>query len=388
MNTELVKGFRDYTGEEAEKFALIREIIRQAFERYNFEEAQTPIIEREEFVKGENSGDEAISDIFKLNDKGKRKLALRYEFTFQLKRISNNRKMPYKRFQIGPVFRDEPVTGNRLRQFTQCDVDVVGASLREEAEVLAVAKEILNALKIKSVIYVNNRKLLNEILDELDIKNKEAVIREIDKLDKLSEKEVRENLKKYDAEKVVAIFKKPEEYFQKYENYKEVLELKKLCSNYGVTFVFAPYLARGLSYYTGSIFEIKSNIKETISAGGTYLVNGNVATGISLGLDRLMILANTQINLEKYLIVSLDEDKSAIALAKKLRQQGKSVSLYYGKPSKAMDYANAYRINNVVFVGAKEVKSKTFKIKDMASGRERTLILTKETKKNLIVRKR
>jgi len=105
------------------------------FEKYCFEQVETPIIEYEEFVKGENSDDEVISDIFRLNDKGKRKLALRYEFTFQLKRIANNKKLPYKRFQIGPVFRDEPIQGNRLRQFTQCDVDVVGSSIKDEAEV-------------------------------------------------------------------------------------------------------------------------------------------------------------------------------------------------------------------------------------------------------------
>ena len=131
-------------------------------------------------MKG-NSLDEVISDIFKLKDKGKRNLALRYEFTFQLKRISQNQKLPFKRFQIGPVFRDEPVSGNRLRQFTQCDIDTVGATINDEAEILAATKDILDALKIKSVIYVNNRKLLNEILDEQEIKNKIDVIKELDR---------------------------------------------------------------------------------------------------------------------------------------------------------------------------------------------------------------
>jgi len=120
-------------------------------------------IESEEFVRGENPNDEAVSDVYKLKDKGKENLALRYEFTFQLKRIVKGKKLPYKRFQIGPVFRDEPVTGNRLRQFTQCDIDIVGSNAKSEAEVLAMIKEILDKLKIKSITYVNNRKLLNEI---------------------------------------------------------------------------------------------------------------------------------------------------------------------------------------------------------------------------------
>src|SRR3989304_1057792 len=117
---EPVKGFRDFSGKEAEKRAEIRKIIVETFEKYGFEPAETPIIESEEFVRGENKQDEAVSDIFKLQDKGKRNLALRYEFTFQLKRLMRNKKLPYKRYQIGPVFRDEPISGNRMRQFISC----------------------------------------------------------------------------------------------------------------------------------------------------------------------------------------------------------------------------------------------------------------------------
>ena len=94
MKTNLVKGFEDITGEQAEKRALILDIIKQTFEKYNFEKSETPIIEYEEFVKGDNSNDEAISDIFILNEKRKRKLALRYELTFQLERIGRNKKRP------------------------------------------------------------------------------------------------------------------------------------------------------------------------------------------------------------------------------------------------------------------------------------------------------
>src|SRR3989344_4114163 len=123
---ETAKGFRDI--EDASKRIAIRNIIENIFQLYNFKAVETPIIEYEEFVKGENQNDEAISDIFKLQDKGKRDLALRYEFTFQLKRLAKNKKLPYKRYQMGPVFRDEPVTGNRWRQFTQCDADIIGSA--------------------------------------------------------------------------------------------------------------------------------------------------------------------------------------------------------------------------------------------------------------------
>lgn len=369
-----VKGFKDKTGKEAEKASFIREVIKQTFERYNFQEIETPIVEYEEFVRGSSDqGDEVISDIFKLKDKGNRDLALRYEFTFQLKRILQNQKLPFKRFQIGPVFRDEPVKQNRFRQFTQCDIDTVGANIKDEAEILAATKEILEALKIKSTIYVNNRKLLNEILEEQKIKNKTEVIREIDKLDKLPILEVKENLKKLNAEKILSVLKKPKEYFKKYKSFSEIEELIKYCKYYGFDVVFSPFLARGLSYYIGNVYEVKSDIKETICGGGTYKIKDIVSSGISLSLERLMIVTKVLINIDKILIVSLNQDKKAISLAKQLRRKGKNASVYFGKPSKALEYANSYGIKKVIFVGAKEVKIRKFKIKDMKTGREKSL---------------
>lgn len=371
MKTDLVKGFNDFTGENALKRAEIKNILVSVFEKYGFQPAETPIIEYRDFVKGENQEDEAISDIFKLKDKGKRDLALRYEFTFQLKRIAKNKKLPYKRYQIGEVFRDEPTKINRSRQFTQCDVDVIGSSVKSEAEILALAKESLDKLGIKPIILINNRKLLDEILAELKIKDKEQVIREIDKLDKLPEKEVLKNLKKYKAEKILAILKKKETYFEKYNSYSEIEELKKYCKYYNIDLVFSPFLARGLSYYNGNIFEIKTlESKETICAGGSYEINKTQGTGISFGLERLSLISKIKIKNNSILVISLNQDKVAIKLAEKLRSKGKSASLFYGKPSKALEYANSYKIEKVIFVGKEEVKKGKFKVKDMKTGKE------------------
>ncbi|MFC1682266.1 histidine--tRNA ligase [Nanoarchaeota archaeon] len=376
MKTETVKGFKDFTGSEAQKRAVVREVIRQTFERYGFLPVETPIIEYEEFVKGDNEKDEAVSDIFKLQDKGKRKLALRYEFTFQLKRLMKNQKLPFKRYQIGPVFRDEPVSANRFRQFTQCDVDTGGATIKDEAEIIALTSEILKTLKIDSVIYFNNRKLINEILDELKVSKKEEVIREIDKLDKLSEKEVRENLKKLNAEELLPIIKKDKSYFKKYSSFKEIEELEKYCRDFGVKAVFVPSLARGLSYYNRTVYEVKTKkMEETIVGGGSYIFNDVQFTGISFGLERVSALTNLVLKIEKYLVVSLNKDKEAISLANKLRKQGKNVTIFYGKPSKALEYANSYGIKKVIFVGAKEVKQKKFRVKNMINGRERFVVV-------------
>jgi histidyl-tRNA synthetase len=373
MEKETVKGARDFVGEDALKREKIKEIITSKFKKYGFLPTETPIIEYEEFVKGDNLEDEAISDIFRLQDKGQRKLALRYELTFQLKRLAQQKKLPFRRYQIGEVFRDEPIGANRFRQFTQCDIDIVGSTIRDEAEILSAISEILKELKIGVTIFINNRKLLNEILEEQGIteaEDKVRIIREIDKIDKISEQEFKKNLEGYDAQKMLEIFKKPESYFEKYKAYEEIRELKKYCGFYGVRVKFLPTLARGLSYYTGSIFEIKTaKIKETITAGGSYLINNIQSTGISMGLNRLSSLAKLNVNGVKCIIISISKDRETAKLAAKLRDEGISCFIME-KISKALEYADSEKIPYVIFVGKEEIKKKKLKLRDMKTGKE------------------
>lgn len=372
MTNQPIKGFRDYEGKEAEKRAVIREMIRQTFERYGFSPVETPIIESEEFVRGENPNDEAVSDVYKLKDKGKRKLALRYEFTFQLKRLMKNKKLPFKRYQIGQVFRDEPVTGNRVRQFTQCDADIIGSTIKDEAEILAMTSEILKNLGIEFTILINNRKLLNEIIDDLKIKkNREQIMRELDKIDKQPLQTTQNNLNKIGAGRLLETMNKGEKYFVKFDSYKEIIGLIEYCKSFGIKIKFAPSMVRGLSYYNGTLIEFKTKqMKESIGGGGSYNFNNVQCTGVSFGLERLCAVANLVVNLDKYLIVSLEQDRAAILLAQKMRRKNKIVSMYYGRPSKALEYANSYGFQNVIFVGAKEVRQKKFKVKIMKTGRE------------------
>lgn len=374
---ETVKGFQDFLGEEALKREKIREILARIFKLYGFEPAETPIIEYEEFVKGENEYDEAVSDIFKLKDKGERALALRYELTFQLKRISQNKKLPYKRYQIGEVFRDEPTSSNRFREFTQCDIDVAGSSVKEEAEILVIASRIMKELGIDAEISVNSRKILNSIIKSLDIDNVEFALREINKLDKIGEDAVKLNLSKFiEKIKIIKLFqilRKSFSDFKKYEGYKELESLFKLCRLYKIKVKFSPTLARGLSYYNSSVFEIKTKeMKETITAGGSYLVNGIQSTGISFGLERLSQLAKIKLDNKKVLIININQDKKSIELAEKLRKQNLPV-IISEKISKALEYANSQSIPYVIFLGSEEVKKKKFKLRDMKTGKEEFL---------------
>jgi histidyl-tRNA synthetase len=371
-----VKGFKDFSGKEALKREAIKGILIKKFKTYGFEPVETPILEFEEFVKQGNPNDEVISDIFRLKDKGERNLALRYEFTFQLKRLAENKKLPYKRYQIGEVFRDEPTSSNRFRQFTQCDIDVIGSTARDEAEVLKVVSEILEELGINATIYINNRKLLNEILEEQGIEGqdkKEQVIKEIDKLDKLSEEEIKNNLKKYKAAKLLDLFKKPESFFEKYQSYKEIKELKKFCKLFDLKVEFSSTLARGLSYYNSSIFEIKlKGIKESIAGGGSYLINGIQSTGISFSLERLVPLTKKTFEGIKCIIISIAQDEESIKLAQELREQEISC-IILDKISKALEYANIQGIPYVIFLGQEEIKKKKFKLRDMKTGKEELL---------------
>ena len=370
---ETVKGFKDVTGKDALKREKIKEILVNNFGLYGYEPAETPTIEYEKFMK-DNENDEVISDIFRLKDKGKRDLALRYEFTFQLKRISKNKRLPYKRYQIGSVFRDEPISANRFREFTQCDVDVVGSSYKDDAEVLKITSKVLNELGIKYEILINSRKLLNEILDKEGIKKKEEVIREIDKLDKISEEEVKCNLKKYKAEKLIDKLNKSD--FKEYENYKDIEELQKYCKYFGVNVKFSPTLARGLSYYNRNVFEIKSEgMKETIVAGGSYLIGDVQCTGLAFGLDRLQKLAKVDLDNLQCLIINIKQDKESIELSEFLRDNNFKV-IILDKISKGLDYANSMKIPYVIFVGSDEVAKGKYKLRDMNSGKE--FLLKKE----------
>jgi len=389
MNTELVKGFRDIFPPKSLQREKIIGILRKKAKQFGFVPIETPTIEYDELAKGDNESDEAVSDRFKLTDKGKRNLGLRFEFTFQLSRIfkeNSSIKLPFKRYQTGSVFRDEPLRADRYREFTQFDADIVGdSSIKADAECIALGDSVLKELKIKAEIKVNNRKLLNSILEKSGVnKNQQQVLREIDKLDKLSKKEVEDNLKKIISEKSVKeiflLIEKDLDYFvkNKFVGAEEIQELKEIGKNYGFEISFTPTLMRGFSYYTGNVWEIWNKEKKCALVGGgrfddkvgKYIGRQIPAVGISFGT---LIDLDVEVENIEYLVVSLGEDKESIKLAQKLREKEKNVSIFYGKPSKALEYANAYKINNVIFVGEKEVKEKKFKVKDMKIGKESLL---------------
>jgi len=387
---ETVRGFRDILPPLSIKRQKVLEVIRKYFTLYGFLPIDTPLIEYDELLKGDNENDSAVSERFRLKDRGERNLGLRYEFTVQLSRIlkeNPNIKLPFKRWQIGSNFRDEPTGPGRYREFIQCDADSIGdPSIQADAECLALASSILNELGIQYKILINNRKLVNEICADLGIDNVPDVLKEIDKLDKSGAIEVKINLVKYvDKEKIVRLFEMLEKNLTDlvkagYEGAKEIKELQKYCKMYSLKPEFSPSLVRGLSYYTGSVFEIKEKTgktSNTIASGGRYnkkvgkyLGKEIPAVGISFGLDRIEEIADIKVINTTVLMISIEKDQEAISLAEKLRKENIPIILQFGKISKGLEYANALALPYVLFLGADEVKAKKYKIRDMKSGKE------------------
>lgn len=407
LDISTVKGFQDYLPPESLKREAIRKIAEKHYKLHGFLPVETPVIELDELMRPDSltnePADEAVADRFKLQDRGGRNLGLRYEFTFQLARIfkeNPNIKLPFKRFQIGPVFRDEPIRTGRTRQFIQCDADIIGDSaISADAECIAVVNSIFEELGISSEIVLNNKKLATAIIESVEIDEHKQVMRELDKIDKLGVDTVKANLKQYtSSNQVVTLFKlleKDIKFFEDnaFDGAEEVQELLKLCGFYGISARFAPSLMRGLAYYTGNIFEAKLRGKNTsIAGGGRYdnsvgkYINRSVpAVGFSFSIEAIIGLCEEEIAklktepIPSALIISFNQYEEAVKLSQQLRKSEISCSVTEGQPSKALDFANSQKIPFVIFIGEEEIEKQKLKVKNMQTGEEKLL-----TEKQLI----
>ena len=390
IEIDTVKGFQDFLPPESLKRRVVKETIEKYFKLYGFFPVETPLIEFDNLMSsGEEA--EAVSDRFKLQDRGKRNLGLRYEFTFQLQRIfkqNPNIKLPFKRYQIGEIFRDEPVTSNRFRQFTQCDVDIIGdTSTKADAELLSLATDFLKELKIETEIQINNRELLTSLIKSVEIEDVQGVMRELDKIEKIGIDLVKSSLRKYTTtNQIVTLFKLLEKdiKFYKENKFQGINELENLieeCKLRGIKVKFNPFMIRGFGYYTGNIFEVKEKGKDAIGAGGRYdnsvgkYSNREIpAVGISFGLERVTQLANIIIpDVAKTILISISQDKETLALAKKLRNANIPCVVSTSKPGKAMEYANAYQIPFAIFIGEEEKSKKKYKLRNLKDGKEQLI---------------
>ena len=396
---QTLKGFRDFLGADARKRQWLKNIIASVFERFGFEPIETPTLEYESLLLGKY-GAEADKLIYGFEDRGGRRIALRYDQTVPTARIVSQYRgqliFPFKRYQIQNVWRADKPQKGRYREFTQCDADIIGStSLMADAEILAIYASIYLEIGIDSIqIKINDRAQLIQNIKDAGIKGDLifSVIQTIDKLDKKSSDEVLKELEDKGIE-----LSKGKDLLEKLEKavmspaLAETLEYVKEMGVLVEIFKFTPTLARGLDYYTGLIFEgiIPEYGVGSVGGGGRYdnlikdLVNVEMpAVGFGLGFDRTLEAADElgkipDLSASAHFLVTLfspELRRESLHIAHTLRQEGIRTEVYLDSTKKLdvqLKYANAKGIPFVVIMGPDEAARGIVKVKDMINREER-----------------
>ena len=416
-----LSGFMELLPKEQMKMEKMMEALRKSYSTYGFTPLDTPVIEASEVLLAKGGGD-TEKQIYRFQ-KGDSDIALRFDLTVPLAKYvaANYGKLsfPFRRYQIGKVYRGERAQRGRFREFYQADIDIIGdgkLDIINEAEIPAIIYNTFKTLGIsKFKIRVNNRKLLNGFYALNGMSEKSAeIMRTVDKLDKIGADKVKNLLidevkmlpckadnvldfmaiKGTNAEVVerLSLYKGMDETFD--QGLSELVEVTKYLSDFGVpeeNFAIDLTIARGLDYYTGTVYETEMTDHPEIGSvcsGGRY---DNLAefytdkklpgVGISIGLTRLFYVLQEQGLLSEDMITSpcdvlvlpMTEDMSyAISTATGLRAAGIRTQIY-GEQKKfkgKMNYADKIGVPYVVFVGEDEIKENMLSVKNMESGEQ------------------
>lgn len=441
MKPSLAKGTRDFTAEEVAKRRYITEVLQRHFELFGFQPLETPSFENLSTLTGKygEEGDRLIFKILKSGnytaktneedwkEKSFQKLtsqisdkALRYDLTVPFARfVAMNHgqlNLPFKRYQIQPVWRADRPQKGRFREFYQCDADVVGSeSLWQEVELIQLYFTSFQELKIPIHIHFNNRKILSGLAEYADISDQLIDFTvALDKLDKIGKEGVMKELTAkgisseaiaklsflFDGKPQEEIINILKEKFQDSEIGKKGMEelefVRSQIQALGVdaNLIFDITLARGIDYYTGAIFEVKANGVEmgSIGGGGRYNnltevfgVKNMPGIGISFGLDRIYLVMeelglfpeNTT-KTPEFLFFNFG-NKEALEASKmiaKLRKKGIMAELYPEnvKLKKQFSYAEKKGITKVVFIGEEEINQQSMTIKNLHTGEQETIL--------------
>lgn len=407
MKLRNLKGTEDFLFKDQVVRNKIIDTLKQNFEKYGYMPIETPILNYYDLLALKyEEGDEILNEIYRLSDQGNRDIGLRYDLTVPFCKVVGMQKelrLPFRRYEIGKVFRNGPVKLGRTREFYQCDVDVVGIDGRLiETEQIVMAIEIFKCLGIDINVLYNNRKFMNGLLIEAGISNPTfGVIGILDKLDKVDRKTIYkmfndEGIDNSIVDNIFNIFGKSlDEYNVLYKDSSNELlknglnelndvtdSLKKL--NYLDNITFDSYLSRGLEIYTGIVFEFRDKLKRltgSLGAGGRYdkiitnfINDGNVypAVGLSFGLEPIYVILKNEekFSLVDYYIIPMNTEIECLELASKMRDKGKRVLIEMNnrKIKKSFDYANKENIPYVIVIGENEIKENKITIKNMNEG--------------------
>lgn len=416
IKPSILPGFMELLPKEQQIFNDIVSKITRVYEDNGCLAIDTPIIEKSEVLLAK-SGGETEKQVYSFQ-KGKNNLALRFDLTVPFARYVaqyyNDLVFPFKRYQIGKVYRGERNQKGRYREFYQCDIDVIGKgklSIDNDAWVISLASKAFKAIGLTNYKFqISNRKILKGVLSELKIENVNEVMILIDKYDKIGKEVFTIELEKLignekseylnnildingSNEKILEDLYNlniENEYF--IEGLKELKKVKLMLEILGVNddeFKINLKIIRGLDYYTGTVFEttlVGNESYGSICSGGRYdnlaeKYTDNIlpGVGISIGLTRLFFVLkeigfidryNIENNID-YLILPIgDTIEYCGEVLKSLGEKGYKSSIYFEEESlkKKMSYANKLGVSNVILIGEDEIKKKRVKIKNMNSG--------------------
>lgn len=416
IKPSILPGFMELLPKEQQIFNDIVSKITRVYEDNGCLAIDTPIIEKSEVLLAK-SGGETEKQVYSFQ-KGKNNLALRFDLTVPFARYVaqyyNDLVFPFKRYQIGKVYRGERNQKGRYREFYQCDIDVIGKgklSIDNDAWVISLASKVFKAIGLTNYKFqISNRKILKGVLSELKIENVNEVMILIDKYDKIGKEVFTIELEKLigsekseylnnildingSNEKILEDLYNlniENEYF--IEGLKELKKVKLMLEILGVNddeFKINLKIIRGLDYYTGTVFEttlVGNESYGSICSGGRYdnlaeKYTDNIlpGVGISIGLTRLFFVLkeigfidryNIENNID-YLILPIgDTIEYCGEVLKSLGEKGYKSSIYFVEESlkKKMSYANKLGVSNVILIGEDEIKKKRVKIKNMNSG--------------------
>ncbi len=420
-----LSGFMELLPQDQIKFNQMLETIRKTYELYGFLPQETPIIESSEVLLAK-AGGETEKQIYSFK-KGDKDLSLRFDLTVPLAKYVaqyyNELTFPYRRYQIGKVYRGERAQKGRYREFYQCDIDIIGdgkLSIINDAEIPSIIYTTFKNLGFSNfVIKINNRKILNGLFDELEISEKMTdILIIIDKLEKIGAQAVKEELLKIDVieekiekiEEFLNISGNTDEKIQKlkdlnfaseiYQNgieeLEEVIKYVRLFNIPEENFVIDLTIARGLDYYTGTVYETNLKGYESIGSvcsggryenlAGYYTKKNLPGVGISIGLTRLFynlkelgLLKTDKKSISKVDIITMGIGvENAIEISNLLREKNIPNEIYKedSKAKAKFSYANNLEIPYVIVIGEDEKEKGVYTLKDMTTGQQETL--TKE----------
>ena len=419
VEPKTLPGFMELLPSDQVKFNQMREIIQHSYEKFGFLPLDTPVIELSNVLLAK-AGGETEKQIYRF-EKGDSDLSLRFDLTVPLaKYVSeyyNELSFPFKRYQIGKVYRGERAQKGRYREFYQCDIDVIGdgeLSLMYDAEIPSIIYDIFTKMNIgKFVIRINSRKILNGFFENLNLSDKyQDILRIIDKMEKVSEEDLIDMLKEINltdeiVNKILSFVKikgsnenilnslknlniENEMFVNGINELETVINSLRAMNIDEEYFVIDLTIARGLDYYTGIVYETKlvdyPQIGSVCSGGryddlATYYTDKKLpGVGISIGLTRLFyqLKENGIINNEitspvDVMILPMTEDyKMCLEVSKKIRELGISTSIcYINKKFKSkIKYADNMNSKYAVIIGEDEINTNTLTIKNMITGEQ------------------